>query len=161
MAQLPEDGGDEESLLNERPGSPEEDIIQLENDDPRAIDFRNSLRTWFCKVPWSSIKLHDLQRWVYWSMYNTEMPPHDQLPESHSKTMDTAIDLLHKRLGCQTVEPDPKDSKLRSMRLTIDPVQIWSRPLVFYSLVKSVNWWLRRHYRKSYTVRYGRHDGLE
>lgn len=46
LANLPEDGYDEESLDYERPGSPAESIIQLEPDDPRAIDFRNSLRTY-------------------------------------------------------------------------------------------------------------------
>ncbi|KAF5333481.1 hypothetical protein D9611_002449 [Ephemerocybe angulata] len=159
MANLPEDGGDEESLFTGRPGSPEEDIIQLDRDDPRAVDFRNCLRTWFCKVRWSDITLHDLQRWVYWSMYNAEMPPYEDLTDSHRRVLDSAIDLLHKRLGCQT--ENRKDSPLRSMRLTIDPVQIWSRPFLFYALVKTINWYLKRHYRNSYNVRHGRHDGLE
>lgn len=37
---------DEETLDSERPGSPDEDIVQLDADDPRAIDFRNSFRNW-------------------------------------------------------------------------------------------------------------------
>lgn len=45
MSNLPEDGFDEESMDGARPGSPAEPIIQLEDDDPRAIDFRNVLRT--------------------------------------------------------------------------------------------------------------------
>src|ERR1700733_13279196 len=54
LASLPVNGDDNES---KRPSGREENIIQLECDDPRAIDFRNCLRTWFCKVPWSLIKL--------------------------------------------------------------------------------------------------------
>lgn len=46
LANLPENGYDEESLDVDRPGSPAEAIIVLEYDDPRAVDFRNSLRTW-------------------------------------------------------------------------------------------------------------------
>ena len=46
LASLPEDGFDEESLDVDRPGSPAESITALEFDDPRAIDFRNYLRTW-------------------------------------------------------------------------------------------------------------------
>lgn len=45
MADLSADGKDEESWDSERPGSPAERIVQLEHDDPRAIDFRNYLRT--------------------------------------------------------------------------------------------------------------------
>lgn len=46
LADLPEDGFDEETLDSERPGSPAEQIITLQRDDPRAVDFRNYLRTW-------------------------------------------------------------------------------------------------------------------
>lgn len=44
LAFLPVDGPDEEE--GNRPGSPAEAITQLERDDPRAIDFRNNVRTW-------------------------------------------------------------------------------------------------------------------
>ena len=43
LASLP---SGEESLLSERPGSPFENIEQLEFYDPRAVDFRNRMRTW-------------------------------------------------------------------------------------------------------------------
>jgi hypothetical protein len=46
LANLSEDDFDEEALDEERPGSPAEEIEQLQFDDPRAIDFRNYLRTW-------------------------------------------------------------------------------------------------------------------
>ena len=46
LADLPEDGFDEETLDSERPGSPAEQVITLQRDDPRAVDFRNYLRTW-------------------------------------------------------------------------------------------------------------------
>jgi hypothetical protein len=46
LANLSEDDFDEEALDDDRPGSPAEEIEQLRFDDPRAIDFRNYLRTW-------------------------------------------------------------------------------------------------------------------
>jgi hypothetical protein len=45
LANLPEDGYDEESLDVDRPASPVELITQLDFNDPRSIDFRNVLRT--------------------------------------------------------------------------------------------------------------------
>ncbi|KAF8195811.1 hypothetical protein K438DRAFT_1826557 [Mycena galopus ATCC 62051] len=56
LAVLPEEGYDEESLDFDRPGSPAEPITQLTSTDPRGIEFRNVLRTWFGRVPWSSIR---------------------------------------------------------------------------------------------------------
>lgn len=159
LANLPDDGGDLESLFTERPGSPEEDITQLERHDPRAIDFRNCLRTWFCKAPWSAVKLHDLQKWLYWSIYNVEMPPYEELPASHRAALDHATDLIHKRLGC--VSEHGRNPAINPMRLTIDPVSIWWRPLSFYLLVKLVNAAVRRYYANTFDVRYGNCDGLE
>ena len=46
LAALPDDGYDEETLDVDRPGSPAEAITALQFDDPRAVDFRNYLRTW-------------------------------------------------------------------------------------------------------------------
>lgn len=45
----PDDGSDEE--VGNRPGSPAEDIIAMEFNDPRAVDFRNYLRTWCVTNP--------------------------------------------------------------------------------------------------------------
>ena len=45
MATTSDDVSDDEEIGN-RPGSPAEDIIALEFNDPRAVDFRNYLRTW-------------------------------------------------------------------------------------------------------------------
>lgn len=52
LASLPEDF-DEETLDVDRPGSPEETLTVLEYNDPRAVDFRNYLRTWYVNLPLS------------------------------------------------------------------------------------------------------------
>jgi hypothetical protein len=46
LSTFPEDGFDEESLDLDRPGSPAEFIGCLNFTDPRAVDFRNYIRTW-------------------------------------------------------------------------------------------------------------------
>ena len=43
---LPEDGGDEDYHYTPRASSPEAVIEQLEQNDARAIDYRNRMRTW-------------------------------------------------------------------------------------------------------------------
>ncbi|PPQ94006.1 hypothetical protein CVT25_009854 [Psilocybe cyanescens] len=159
LAGLPEDGGDIETLLIKRPGSPAETITQLERHDPRAIDFRHCLRTWFCKVPWSSIKLLDIHKWLFWAMYNSDLPPRERLPAIQRKAIDEAVELLQKRSGCKF--EDGSDSAITPMRLTIDKINILWRPLTFYLIVNSVNWTLRTIYKRSWDFSHGHSNGLE
>ncbi|KAH6915372.1 hypothetical protein BKA70DRAFT_575633 [Coprinopsis sp. MPI-PUGE-AT-0042] len=160
LAQLPADGGDHESLWDDRPGSPEEEIVQLEYDDHRAIDFRNCLRTWFKKVPWSHVKLADARKWLYWSIFNAKMDSYETLEESERLHLDTALEMLQKRMGCK-FEDGESMAHVEPMRLTVDPVRIVGRPFIFYLLIKSMNWMVHKYYGSQYGVRHGCHDGLE
>ncbi|KAG6821638.1 hypothetical protein H0H93_000147, partial [Arthromyces matolae] len=136
LAGLLVDDADEESC---RPRSPEEDIIQLEFDDPRAIDFRNALRPWFGNASWSSIKRHQVRQWLYWSIYNADMPPYDSLTASQQADMAVALDLLQKRCGANVI----------------------LRPFAFYALVFLANSCLKKWLQYSKGVELGHHDGLE
>ncbi|KAG6857105.1 hypothetical protein H0H87_009666 [Tephrocybe sp. NHM501043] len=156
LANLPADGGDEESR---RPGSPEEDIIQLEFDDPRAIDFRNALRPWFGNAIWSSIKLHHAQQWLYWSIYNADMPPYESLSVSQQAVLASALDLLQKRCGC--VFKEGSNGSIKTMRMTLDRVNITWRPFTFYLALYLINLSLKKWFQLFWHVRIGYHDGLE
>ncbi|KAG6915013.1 hypothetical protein DXG01_013918 [Tephrocybe rancida] len=156
LANLPPDGGDDESR---RPGSPEEDIIQLEFDDARAIDFRNALRPWFGNATWSSIKLHQVQQWLYWSIYNADMPPYESLTASQQVVMAGALDLLQKRCGC--VFDEGSNPSIKTMRMTLDRVNIIWRPLTFYLALFVTNMSLKKWFQHAWNVRFGHHDGLE
>lgn len=59
LASLPEDGGDVESAGPDRPGSPAEIIEKLAIDDPRAIDYRHRLRTWYVEYFFFCAQWHD------------------------------------------------------------------------------------------------------
>jgi len=156
LANLPEDGGDEESL---RAGSPKEDIIQLEPNDPRAIDFRNAMRSWFCNVPWSSIKVHEVRQWLYWSIYNANLPPSESLSASHQAVLERALDLLQRRCGC--IFEAGSNPAIRPMRLTLDKVNILWRPFTFYVILHALNSSLRKWYKMKWNAYFGHHNGLE
>lgn len=159
LANLPSDGGDLENLLTVRPASPAETIIQLDRHDPRAIEFRHSLRTWFRKVPFSSINLHHVEKWLYWAMYNTALPPLNQMPEVHRNALDEALVLLQKRIGCKI--PEGSNDHVRPMLLTLDKTTILWRPLTFYSMVGIINWCIIKLFKKIYNVQRGYSNGVE
>jgi len=156
LGDLPENGDNEEAG---RLGIPEENIIRLERDDPRAIDFRNSIRTWFCKVPWSSIKLHEVRQWLYWTIFNAALPPLGEIPHSRRVILDEAVDLLEKRSGCQFQEGS--NPAIRPILLTLDKVNVMWRPLIYYTIICSINFFLRMWYKNKWNVRFGSRDGLE
>jgi len=159
LASFPEDGFDEESLDVNRPGSPEEDIIRFKHDDPRAADFRNVLRTWFGRVPWSSIRLQEVHKWLYWSIFNTELPPLETLPHAHRAALDDALDLLQKRIGCTI--PEGSAPLIQPMRLTLDKVNVLWRPFTYYAVIGTINLCLRKWYRYKWNTHFGSYDGLE
>ena len=159
FADLPHDGDDIETVITDRPGSLAESIIQLDRHDPRAIDFRHCLRTWFRKVPWSSIKLVEMQKWLYWAMYNTELPPLESLPDSQWTALEEALELLQKRLGCRLEEGS--NPKIVPMRITIDKTSIMWRPLTYYAIVCLINFVLRQLYKIWWDLHYGHSNGIE
>ncbi|KAJ7180173.1 hypothetical protein C8R43DRAFT_912794 [Mycena crocata] len=159
LANLPEDGFDEESLDVDRPGSPTESITQLDINDARAIDFRNVLRTWFSRVPFSSIRKREIQKWIYWSIFNKDLPEPHHVPAAHQTVLDETLELLEMRLGTRvTAGSNPE---ILPMRMTLDKVHVSGRPFFYYALIFGVNWYLRRWYGNSWNLRHGKFEGLE
>ncbi|RDB16848.1 hypothetical protein Hypma_002467 [Hypsizygus marmoreus] len=146
LAHLPEDATDD-------------DIKQLEPDDPLAIDFCNSLQTWFRQVPCSSVKLHEVRKWLFWTIFNADMPPVETLSASQQAVLDRAVDLLQKRSGHAFEEGS--NPAVQPMRVTVDDVNILWRPLTYYVVITSINLCLKNLYRFRWDAHYGHYDGLE
>ncbi|KAI0375603.1 hypothetical protein BV20DRAFT_959597 [Pilatotrama ljubarskyi] len=159
LASLPEEGFDEETLDVDRPGSPAETVTVLDYNDPRAVDFRNYLRTWFNKAPWSSIRRHEMYAWLYWSIFNASFPGIDKVSEPHRKVLNEVIQLLEHRAGSKI--PDGSNPAASPLLLTLDPVNVAWRPLVWYVGVALSNTILRRTLRSKWNVKFGVYKDLE
>ncbi|KAJ6539421.1 hypothetical protein B0H19DRAFT_961288, partial [Mycena capillaripes] len=159
LASLPYDGFDEESLDADRPGSPAEAITQLEPTDHRGIEFRNVLRTWFGRVPWSAIRRTEVRQWLYWSIFNKDLPEPHNIPPSHQAVLDETLELLEKRLGTRI--PPGSNPNASPLRMTLDKVHVYGRPFFYYALIFGVNRYLRTWYAKYWNLRHGNYRGLE
>lgn len=158
MANLPEEGYDEETLDTERPGSPAESITLLGNDDPRAVDFRHSIRAWFRNAPWSSLRRQGVTRWLYWTIFNDYMPSSpQQISSSHQAILDHTYDQLQKRTGY--VIPEGEGSA--PLLLTLDKMVVCFRPLWWYTALAVINRYLEYRLEKHYQTRRISHEGLE
>jgi len=100
-----------------------------------------------------------MQKWLYWAMYNTELPPLESLPDDQWTNLEEALELLQKRLGCKIEEGS--NPKIVPMRITIDRTSIMWRPLTYYSVVCSANWALRQLHKIWWDFRHGHSNGIE
>lgn len=104
------------------------------------------------------MRLHEVRQWLYWSIFNKELPELEKLPKTHRTVLDSTLDLLQKRLG----RPIPEgSSKTKPILLNLDkPIILW-RPFTFYALIAIINLILDHWYQKTYNYHHGNLDGLE
>jgi hypothetical protein len=135
-------------------------LAELTPDDPRAADFRDSLRAWFRHAPWSALRQREIRRWLYWAVFNAALPDSDAaLPHAHKAMLEDVLELLRRRTGVAV--PPGSNPACAPLLLTIDPLAVWARPLLWYLFVAAANavvWW---RLRTKWQVQYGRFHGME
>ncbi|EJU06079.1 hypothetical protein DACRYDRAFT_112859 [Dacryopinax primogenitus] len=126
-----------------RPESPMEHVERLEKDDHRAVDFRQRIRTWFRKAPWDEITRESMLTWLAWSCF--DLPLADCLASSVRRTLlYEALELIERRSG--TIFPEGPMTVV-PLRLTMDPIAVWGRPLVMYAVVGLLSYSFRVWYQ--------------
>lgn len=113
----------------------------------------------FRKVPWSRVRRTQFREWLYWSTFNAVLPPENELPKSHRMLLDEATELMEKRIGCKI--PEGSDPSVHPLRLTLDPVNVARRPLIWYIFGKVINAYIRTRYELKYGLVYGKFRDLE
>ena len=71
--------------------------------------------------------------WLYWSLFYEAIPDFDKIPPKHLKILIDCLDLIEKRTG--TTIPEGSNPNAQPRLLTLDPVSVWWRPLIYYLLV--------------------------
>lgn len=57
--------------------------------------------------------------------------------------------------------PDSPSRGVSPILLTVDKLNVTSRPFVWYAIVFATNWMLRRWLERAHSVRFGCYEGLE
>ena len=123
------------------------------------ISFPHPLSTRFRHVPWSKIRLEHMHAWLYWSTFNAALPPQAKIPHTNRKVLDEAILLLEKRTGSKI--SSGSDPSVQPLLLTLDPINVLSRPFAWYVGVKLANICLQKWYEVNHGIQYGRFGDLE
>lgn len=71
--------------------------------------------------------------WLYWSLFYEHIPEFDAIPPKRLKVLLDCLDLIEKRTG--TTIPEGSNPNAQPRLLTLDPVSVWWRPLIYYLLV--------------------------
>lgn len=131
----------------------------MEFNDPRAVDFRNYLRTWFGKVPWSKIHKYEMYSWLCWAIFNAPFTTLDALPSARQTVLREVLEMIEKRAGVAI--PDGANPSVKTLLLTLDPVTIAWRPFFWYAGVTLSNYYIRRSFVTKWGATIATYNGLE
>jgi hypothetical protein len=84
------------------------------------------LKRWFADSPIDEIKLENVKEFLRWAFWGTDDP--DAVPEAD---LNYCVSLIQERIGTK-LEPGTGNS--RSLRVTIDHVDIVHRPFIWYTV---------------------------
>jgi pimeloyl-ACP methyl ester carboxylesterase len=100
-------------------------------------DVSRWLEEWFLDGKIEDITLDDAEEFMAWAMYSTTV---SYVSERQRDELDKSVKFLEKR--CNTVfqrrDRDSGKPKVRSMRSTIEPLQWFHKPLIFYILTQGL-----------------------
>lgn len=113
----------------------------------------------FRKAPWSSIRRHEMYAWLYWSVFNAPFAGIDKVSQAERKVLHEVIELLEYRAGIKI--PEGTNPAASPLLLTLDPVRVSWRPLVWYVCVALGNAIIRRRLVSKFHAKVKSHKGLE
>lgn len=103
---------------------------------------KSGAHTRFHHAPWDAIKQDDVLTWLAWSCFNMDLAA-VRADARKNRFLTRSLTMLEARTG--TTFP-PGRTGLRIIRLTLDPVNVESRPLIIYAIANGINWFLARVY---------------
>jgi hypothetical protein len=81
------------------------------------------------------------------------------VPPSRLAILKDTVDLLQKRAGRKLTQYS--DPSVKSLCLTLDKVNVASRPFVWYAIVGGANYIVKRWFEHKWNAQHGNYNGLE
>jgi hypothetical protein len=97
--------------------------------------------------------------WLYWSLYYAHMPDFDKIPPTQLNVLLDCLDLIEKRTG--TTIPEGSNPNAQPKLLTLDPVSIRWRPLIYYLLVALSDFIMKQLFIRVWGMTLGSRHGLD
>ncbi len=110
-------------------------------------------------MPWSSIHRHEMFAWLHWIVFNAPFPGYDKVSQAEQKVLDEVIGLLEQRAGAKI--PEGSNPAANPLLLTLDPVSVSWRPLIWYAGIGLSNAFLRRRLCNKWGAKVATYKDLE
>ena len=98
-------------------------------------DVRQWLVDWFLDSAFEDICREDVDEFFTWAMYSTTL---ENIDDEQKAALSMAVKLLEQRCDYTFPQREGVETKVRSMRSTIEPLQWFHKPLIFYLLTQGV-----------------------
>lgn len=95
------------------------------------------IRKWFRDAPLEEVKKENVREFASWAFYNA-----DGVQKSEGEGLEHFVEGIERLLGSRF---DEGRGNAQSIRLTIDPVVCWHRPLIWYGVSTYRRFCLLRH----------------
>jgi hypothetical protein len=87
---------------------------------------------WFYHAPVDSLQRDNIVDWIVWAFFGAYADHRDEVVDSWHAEIDDYVTRIEKTIG-KTFSPG-RNTTVRSMRVTLDPVVCLHRPFVFYTV---------------------------
>ncbi len=113
----------------------------------------------FRNVPFSSIRRHEVYAWLYWSIFNSRFTTFEDVPFPRREVLQSVLHLIEQRAGIFI--PEGTNPASTPLLLTLDPVSVAQRPLIWYLVISLSNHILRWGFKLAWNAKIDTHNGLE
>jgi len=96
---------------------------------------------------------------LYWSIFNAVLPPLESLSPAHRTVLDDALNMIEMRTGASI--PRGSNPAIKPILLTLDPVNVCFRPLVWYLFVAAANFSIRKWCQYKWGAQFIRYRNME
>lgn len=100
-----------------------------------------------------------MAEWIHWFAFNQPIPSPDKLTADHKWVIEDGIHRIEQRSGTQL--PKGYNTKASPILLTLDHVNIASRPFLWYLFSHVAQYVMQRHYVNVHGVKFAKYRGLE
>lgn len=94
--------------------------------DPEAIS------GWFFGVPLGALHRENLRDWILWALFSADRLHRSEILQQYGEEIEEYVHDFEKMVGREF--PEGRNESVRSMRVTLDPVSMLHRPLVWYTV---------------------------
>lgn len=96
----------------------------------------DTLAGWFFGAPVSALRRENVRDWILWAIFGADLQHREETRAKYGDEVERYVEQFEKIVGREF--PEGRNENVKSLRVTLDPVLMLHRPLIWYM----VRYWL-------------------